>query len=357
MDGKTILVTGGTGSLGQKLISTLFEKFIPKKVIVYSRDEFKQSEMRKTHDYDDLRYFIGDVRDKDRLKLAMKGVDVVIHAAALKQVPALEYNPMEAVKTNILGTQNVIEACLDRNVDKAIFISTDKAVNPINLYGATKMAAEKLWNAANSYAVTKFSSVRYGNVIGSRGSVIPLFQSIEGDTVPVTDPKMTRFWITLEQAVELIIRCYRGQNVGGVYIPLIKSMDMESLVQCLGKKVDVIGIRPGEKMHETLAPEGEEVFIVDFEKEFSYIAIVTDGGYNSNTCSRLTKEEMLCLIAMLDKPVRFFWQHGFIKENTPDGVEIVADFGAGAIESPPEPSKAKKRIIDILNIGVQYYDG
>lgn len=294
MNGKTVMIAGGTGSLGKKLVETLFYKFIPKKVIVFSRDEFKQSEMRKTHDYDDLRYFIGDVRDKDRLKRAMKGVDVVIHAAALKQVPALEYNPTEAVKTNIYGTQNVIDACVDCGVEKAIFISTDKAVNPINLYGATKMAAEKLWNAANSYSVTKFSSVRYGNVIGSRGSVIPLFQQIEGDTAPVTDPEMTRFWITLEQAVELVLYAYL-QNDTGTFVPHLKAMTMESLAGCFKDKIKVIGIRPGEKKHEVLVADGEEVYFVSY----GFLGHVKRNCRYTSDCvmtEHFTKEEMLCLI-------------------------------------------------------------
>jgi len=295
MDNKTILITGGTGSLGKKLAETLFQKFSPKRVIVYSRDEFKQSEMQKTHNYDNLRYLIGNVRDIERLKLAMKGVDVVIHTAALKQVPTLEYNPMEAIKTNVLGTQNVIEACLDRGVEKAIFISTDKAVNPINLYGATKMAAEKLWNAANAYNVTKFSSVRYGNVIGSRGSVIPLFQSIEGDTVPVTDPEMTRFWITLEQAVELVLRAYRCQNIG-TFVPMLKSMSMGELALCFKDKFETVGIRKGEKIHEVLASDGEEIMAVDFNNDHSVISAVRNGTYNSKDAGRLTRKEMLCLI-------------------------------------------------------------
>lgn len=295
MEGKTILITGGTGSLGKKLVETLFDKFIAKKVIVYSRDEFKQSEMRKQFPdpkYDNLRFLIGDVRDLERLELAMAGVDVVIHAAALKQVPTLEYNPMEAIKTNILGTQNVILACMQTGVQKAIFISTDKAVNPINLYGATKLAAEKLWNAANSYAITKFSSVRYGNVIGSRGSVIPFFQSLEGDTTPVTDPNMTRFWITLEQAVNLILVAY-SEPYTTTFVPHIKSMTMDALARCFKDKVEVIGIRPGEKIHESLISEGEYVMLVDTETGYCSDAC---GQYGSDSADKFTREEMLCLI-------------------------------------------------------------
>lgn len=303
MNNKVILITGATGSLGKKLVEVIFNKYSPKRVIVFSRDEYKQSEMQKTHDYENIRYFIGDVRDKERMKLALRGVDIVIHAAALKQVPTLEYNPTEAVKTNIYGTQNVIEACIDCKVEKAIFISTDKAVNPINLYGATKMAAEKLWNAANTYNATKFSSVRYGNVIGSRGSVIPLFQSLKGDTVPVTDPEMTRFWLTLEQAVELVLIAYRHDKTG-TYIPLLKSMSMRSLAMCFKEKIEVIGIRPGEKTHESLVVAGENVYIVDIKKNFVYQGNSEYTTSNENCfCSKarpkFTKEEMLCLIDSL----------------------------------------------------------
>lgn len=300
MDNKVILITGGTGSLGKQLIHTIFDKFSPRRVIVFSRDEFKQSEMRKTHDYDNLRYFIGDVRDKDRLRQVMKDVDVVIHTAALKQVPTLEYNPTEAVKTNIYGTQNVIDICISHRIEKAIFISTDKAVNPINLYGATKMAAEKLWNAANTYNVTKFSSVRYGNVIGSRGSVIPLFQNLEGDTAPVTDPEMTRFWLTLEQAVELVLIAYGNKSIG-TFIPLLKSMSMRDLARCFKEKIEVIGVRPGEKTHEALVVPGECAYIVDIDKATVYQANseYTTGDatcFNSEFRPKFTKEEMLCLI-------------------------------------------------------------
>jgi UDP-N-acetylglucosamine 4,6-dehydratase len=300
LDNKTVLVTGGTGSLGKALTKKLFDKFIPKKVIIFSRDEYKQSEMRKVYNYENLRYFIGDVRDLERLELAMHGVDVVIHAAALKQVPTLEYNPMEAVKTNILGTQNVILACMQSGVKKALFISTDKAVNPINLYGATKMAAEKLWNAANSYSLTQFSSVRYGNVIGSRGSVIPLFQTLEGDTAPVTDPNMTRFWITLEQAVDLVLYAYEQEDLG-TFVPHLRSMRMQALAECFKDKIKVIGIRPGEKRHEALVAHGECVYMVDENLKTHYNRAQ---AYYSNDCVHFTKKEMLCLInSSLEQPI------------------------------------------------------
>ena len=300
MDHKTVLITGGTGSLGKALVHKIFTKYSPKRVIVFSRDEFKQSEMQKTHNYDNLRYFIGDIRDKDRLCRVMKGVDIVIHAAALKQVPALEYNPSEAVKTNIYGTQNVIDACIDHGVEKAIFISTDKAVNPINLYGATKMAAEKLWGAANAYNKTKFSLVRYGNVIGSRGSVIPLFQNMEGDTAPVTDPEMTRFWLTLSQAVELVLLTYKIV-ASGVYVPILKSMDMGSLALCFKDKIKTVGIRPGEKIHESMVADGEDVYFVpscylDGKNHKKILIAKRKKNYNSCDCVRFTREEMLALI-------------------------------------------------------------
>ena len=248
--------------------------------------------MQKTHDYDDIRYFIGNVRDKDRLKRALKSVDVVIHAAALKQVTALEYNPTEAVKTNVYGTQNVIDACIDCGVEKAIFISTDKAVNPINLYGATKLTAEKLWNAANVYNRTSFSTVRYGNVIGSRGSVIPLFQSLRGRRIPVTDPLMTRFWLTLKQAVDLILYTYRQDSVG-VYVPKLKSMDMEALAKCFSDEIEIIGPRPGEKTHESLIARGEKVFLTDLKSHE-----LTTRTCTSATAPRFTKEQMLLAIGV-----------------------------------------------------------
>jgi len=305
MNNQTVLITGATGSLGKKLVETIFQKFIPNKVIVFSRDEYKQSEMQKTHDYDNIRYFIGDVRDKERLKLALRGVDIVIHAAALKQVPTLEYNPTEAVKTNIYGTQNVIEACIDCGVKKAIFISTDKAVNPINLYGATKMAAEKLWQAANSYAITQFSSVRYGNVIGSRGSVIPHFLKLKNDgatTLPITDPKMTRFWITLSDAVELVLQAIT-YDWKGVYLPLMKSMSMEELAFTIWPEcqVKITGIRPGEKIHETINQKGQEAIYVDLSKENPHTmkAMAMNVETTSENAVRYTREEMKCLIDSL----------------------------------------------------------
>lgn len=266
MDNKTILITGGTGSFGKKFTEIAFKKFKPKKLIIFSRDEFKQHEMAKVfseHQYP-IRYFLGDIRDKSRLYRAFDGVDYVIHAAALKQVPALEYNPMEAVKTNIIGADNIVEAAIDRGVKKVVALSTDKAVNPINLYGATKLVAEKTFIAANAYAggKVKFSVVRYGNVVGSRGSVIPFFMNLKKQGVkefPITDERMTRFWITLEQGVDLVLKAL-AKSVGGEnFIPMIPSMKVVDLARAIDPncKLKNIGIRPGEKIHETLVSEDE----------------------------------------------------------------------------------------------------
>ncbi|MFA5059084.1 MAG: UDP-N-acetylglucosamine 4,6-dehydratase (inverting) [Candidatus Omnitrophota bacterium] len=266
MNDKTILVTGGTGSFGRKFTQVIFKKFKPKKLIVFSRDEFKQSEMSKEFPEKKypIRYFLGDIRDRSRLFRAFEGVDYVIHAAALKQVPALEYNPMEAVKTNILGADNIVEASIDVGVKKVIALSTDKAVNPVNLYGATKLVAEKTFVAANAYAGgrVKFSVVRYGNVVGSRGSVIPLFLNFKKQGIkefPITDEKMTRFWITLEEGVDLVLKALENTVGGETFVPMIPSMKVTDLAlaiepKCTFKK---IGIRPGEKIHETLVSEDE----------------------------------------------------------------------------------------------------
>jgi UDP-N-acetylglucosamine 4,6-dehydratase len=261
---KVVLITGGTGSFGKKLTRILLDEYNPAKVIVFSRDELKQYEMRASgYDAHNLRYFIGDVRDLDRLRRAFEGVDIVIHAAALKQVPACEYNPMEAIKTNILGSSNVIDAALDSGVERVVALSTDKAVNPINLYGATKLAAEKLFIQSNSYAggrKTRFSCVRYGNVVGSRGSVVPVFlRQRENGEITVTDDRMTRFWISLEQGVRFVIRCAENMHGGEVLEPKKPSMSIVDLAKAIAPeaKVNVIGIRPGEKLHEVLISEDE----------------------------------------------------------------------------------------------------
>jgi UDP-N-acetylglucosamine 4,6-dehydratase len=272
---KVVLVTGGTGSFGKKIVTILLDEYKPEKVIVYSRDELKQHEMRASgYEAPNLRYFIGDVRDLDRMRRAFEGVDIVVHAAALKQVPACEYNPMEAIKTNILGSSNVIDAALDAEVEKVIALSTDKAVNPINLYGATKLAAEKLFVQSNSYAggrKTRFSCVRYGNVVGSRGSVVPVFlQQRDRGEVTVTDERMTRFWISLEQGVRFVIRCAEQMHGGEVFVPKIPSMTILNLAKTIAPvaNINVVGIRPGEKLHEVLISEDEARTTVELDDMF-----------------------------------------------------------------------------------------
>ncbi|HTP02100.1 MAG TPA: UDP-N-acetylglucosamine 4,6-dehydratase (inverting) [Anaerolineales bacterium] len=273
---QTILITGGTGSFGKKFVEIALKDLRPRKLIIFSRDELKQHEMRSAgFDQPILRYFIGDVRDRERLTRAMHGVDVVVHAAALKQVPACEYNPMEAVKTNIMGTSNVVEAALDAGVKKVMALSTDKAVNPVNLYGATKLAAEKLAVQSNAYAAgsaTRYSCVRYGNVVGSRGSVVPVFLSQrEHGTITVTDDRMTRFWLSLEQGVRFVIACMEEMRGGEVFVPKIPSMKVIDLARAIAPdaSVSVIGIRPGEKLHEVLISEDEARNTV--ERETMYI--------------------------------------------------------------------------------------
>jgi UDP-N-acetylglucosamine 4,6-dehydratase len=269
---KVVLVTGGTGSFGKKFIEVMLKEYQPAKLIVFSRDEQKQHEMRQTgFDHPNLRYFIGDIRDAARLRRAFEGVDFVVHAAALKQVPACEYNPMEAVKTNILGSSNVIDAALDAGVERVIALSTDKAVNPINLYGATKLAAEKLFVQSNAYAGgrdSRFACVRYGNVVGSRGSVVPVFlRQREDGVITITDERMTRFWITLEQGVRFVIRCLEEMHGGEVFVPKIPSMKVVDLAKVVAPqaKINVVGIRPGEKLHEVLISEDEARTVVELD--------------------------------------------------------------------------------------------
>jgi UDP-N-acetylglucosamine 4,6-dehydratase/5-epimerase len=258
---KTILITGGTGSFGKKCTDIILKKYKPRRLIIFSRDELKQFEMAQVFpgdQYDCMRYFIGDVRDKERLYRAFYGVDYVIHAAALKQVPTAEYNPFEAVKTNILGAQNIINVAIDQKVKKVIALSTDKAANPINLYGATKLCSDKLFIAGNCYVGrehTVFSVVRYGNVVGSRGSVIPLFlKRRETGVLPITDPRMTRFWITIEQGVNFVLASLERMVGGEIFVPKIPSMNIMDLAKAIGPECDteIIGIRPGEKLHELM---------------------------------------------------------------------------------------------------------
>jgi UDP-N-acetylglucosamine 4,6-dehydratase len=272
---QVVLVTGGTGSFGKKFIATMLAEYQPAKLIVFSRDELKQHEMRVGgFDHPSLRYFIGDVRDVERLRRAMHGVDIVVHAAALKQVPACEYNPLEAIKTNILGSSNVVDASLDAGVQKVLALSTDKAVNPINLYGATKLAAEKLIIQSNSYAggtATRFSCVRYGNVVGSRGSVVPIFlQQRQTGKLTITDDRMTRFWLTLEQGVRFVIHCIETMHGGEVFVPKIPSMKIVDLAKALAPdaQLEVVGIRPGEKLHEVLISEDESRSALEMQDMF-----------------------------------------------------------------------------------------
>jgi len=278
LNDKTILVTGGTGSFGKKFISSLFQKYKLRKVIVYSRDELKQFEMQNMEPFKSneaaMRYFIGDVRDLPRLNTAMEGVDVVVHAAALKQVPAAEYNPFEAVKTNVLGGQNVIDASLHSGVKKVIALSTDKAAAPINLYGATKLTSDKLFVAANNYKGSKdikFSVVRYGNVLGSRGSVIPFFMKMRSEGVfPITDERMTRFNITLQQGVDFVLFCLEHMWGGELFVPKIPSYRILDLTKAIApeSKIRIVGIRPGEKLHEEMITETDSLNTIEFDKYY-----------------------------------------------------------------------------------------
>ncbi len=278
LNGKTVLVTGGTGSFGHKFVEMVFKKYKPKKVIIYSRDEFKQDVMRKkfTEHNKYLRFFIGDVRDKDRMYRAFDGVDYVIHAAAMKQVPACEYNPFEAIKTNIHGAQNVIDAALDKGVKKVIALSTDKAVNPINLYGGTKLVSDKLFISANAYSGgkgTRFAVVRYGNVAGSRGSVIPFFKQLieSGEKkLPITDFRMTRFWITLEEGVELVFKALEEAKGGETYISKIPSFKITDLAKAMNPNaiLEEVGIREGEKLHEVMITKDDSRMTYEYDKHY-----------------------------------------------------------------------------------------
>lgn len=273
---KSILITGGTGSFGKRFISHLLDSYSPKKLIVYSRDELKQFEMQQQFDASCMRYFIGDVRDKERLKAAMRDVDYVVHAAALKQVPAAEYNPNECIKTNINGAQNVIDAAIQTDVRRVIALSTDKAANPVNLYGATKLASDKLFVAANNISGAKgprFAVVRYGNVVGSRGSVVPFYRNLlaEGRTkLPVTHDEMTRFWITLNEGVEFVVKNFARMQGGEIFVPKIPSIQILDLVEAMSghREHEIIGIRPGEKLHEVMVPEEMAHHSLEFDDHY-----------------------------------------------------------------------------------------
>lgn len=316
-----VLITGGTGSFGKKCVETILNNSRPRKLIVFSRDELKQFEMSQVfHDskYKAIRYFIGDVRDKERLHRAFRKVDYVIHAAALKQVPAAEYNPFEAVKTNIMGAQNIIDTAIDQGVKGVVALSTDKACNPVNLYGATKLCSDKLFVAGNAYVgqvETRFSVVRYGNVVGSRGSVIPFFlQKRSEGVLPITDPRMTRFWITLEQGVHFVLHCLKNMVGGEIFVPKIPSMNIMDLARAIAPecRTEIVGIRPGEKLHEVMISRDDARNTVDFddyyvikpqfwffERRFSNNVqpVEEDFEYNSGTNPQwLTVEELRSLI-------------------------------------------------------------
>jgi len=293
LDGKVVLVTGGTGSFGKKFTEIVLKRYKLKKLIIFSRDEMKQYEMQKLFsesEYKNIRYFIGDVRDVERLHRAFNGVDIVIHAAALKIVPTAEFNPFEAIKTNITGAENVINVAIDNNVKKVLAISTDKAANPINLYGASKLCAEKMFIAANNYSPqgTKFSAVRYGNVFGSRGSVVPFFKECsKNGVVPITDERMTRFWITLRQGVEFVLSCLEDMHGGEVFIPKLPSIKIVNLAKAIAPKCKLkrVGMRPGEKLHETLVPSDDGILTYEYKDRFiTYPQVVTNNHKKKGKC-------------------------------------------------------------------------
>lgn len=280
---KSILITGGTGSFGKKFIKTILDRYKPRRVIVFSRDELKQFEMQQVYNDPAMRYFLGDVRDGQRLKHAMRGVDFVVHAAALKQVPAAEYNPMECIKTNIQGAENVINAALENGIQKVIALSTDKAANPINLYGATKLVSDKLFVAANNIAggqQIRFSVVRYGNVVGSRGSVIPFFRKLIADgatELPITDARMTRFWISLQAGVDLVFNSFERMHGGEIFVPKIPSSRMTDLAAAMAPHLPIktIGIRPGEKLHEIMCPVDNAHQTLEFSDHYVICPSIT----------------------------------------------------------------------------------
>ncbi|MBD3841317.1 MAG: UDP-N-acetylglucosamine 4,6-dehydratase (inverting) [Campylobacterales bacterium] len=292
---KNILITGGTGSFGKKYTEILLQKYKPNKIIIFSRDELKQYEMAQDYNNPCMRYFIGDVRDADRLKKAMRGIDYVIHAAALKHVPIAEYNPMECIKTNINGAQNVIDAAIENKVQKVIALSTDKAANPVNLYGATKLASDKLFVAANNLTGSnqiQFSVVRYGNVVGSRGSVVPFFKKLisQGATeLPITDPKMTRFFITLEDGVNFVLKNFERMQGGEIFIPKIPSMKITDMAKALASELPhkIIGIRPGEKLHEIMCPADDSHLTLEFNDHFVIKPTIQFTGFRDYSINKL----------------------------------------------------------------------
>ncbi len=282
-DDKTILITGGTGSFGKKYVSTLLGRYAPRKIVVYSRDELKQFEMGQIYTDPCMRYFIGDVRDRERLTMAMEGVDYVIHAAALKQVPAAEYNPIECIRTNINGAENVIHAALANDVEKVVALSTDKAANPINLYGATKLASDKLFVAANNMVGkkrTRFAVTRYGNVVGSRGSVVPFFERLKAEgatSLPITDAAMTRFWISLQQGVDFVLKNFERMHGGEIFVPKIPSVRIPDLARAIAPDLEqhIVGIRPGEKLHEIMCPADDSHLTFAFDEHYVIAPTIT----------------------------------------------------------------------------------
>lgn len=330
-DNKTILITGGTGSFGKKYVKTLLERYQPRKIIIFSRDELKQFEMQQEFNQPCMRYFIGDVRDKDRLRRAMQGVDYVIHAAALKQVPAAEYNPMECIKTNINGAENVIEAALDCNVEKVIALSTDKAANPINLYGATKLASDKLFVAANNIAgghKTMFSVVRYGNVVCSRGSVVPVFQKFidEGkDHIPVTHPDMTRFWISLQQGVDFVLKNFERMLGGEIFVPKIPSIKITDLAEAMAPHLPkkVTGIRPGEKLHEVMCPSDLCFDTYEYDDHF----IIAPGIKFSSRSNNFTTNAL----GEKGRPVQPGFEYNSFDNNHYLSVDEIVEFNKNAL--------------------------
>ncbi|OGT25651.1 MAG: UDP-N-acetylglucosamine 4,6-dehydratase (inverting) [Gammaproteobacteria bacterium RIFCSPLOWO2_02_FULL_42_14] len=295
---KSILITGGTGSFGYQCIQMLFENYTPKRVVIFSRDELKQYEMNQKFHFPEMRYFLGDVRDSERLTQAMRGIDYVIHAAALKQVPAAEYNPMECMKTNVNGAQNVIQAALANEVEKVIALSTDKAVNPINLYGASKLASDKLFIAGNNIAgghQTTFSVVRYGNVSGSRGSVLPYFEKLIQQGVmslPITDVRMTRFWLSLEKGIQFVFKSFCRMQGGEIFVPKIPSIRITDLASALAPHLSQhsVGIRPGEKLHEVMCPKDEARLVVEFPDHYVLRPAIQFIKENNYYCNKLSEE-------------------------------------------------------------------
>lgn len=298
-DDQVILITGGTGSFGKLFIKTLLERYKPKKVIVFSRDELKQFEMQQTFNGREMRYFIGDVRDKERVMQACNEVDYVVHAAALKQVPAAEYNPMECIKTNVNGAENVIRAAIHNKVKHVIALSTDKAANPINLYGATKLCSDKLFVAANNIvgkSHPRFSVVRYGNVVGSRGSVVPFFKKLKDQKVealPITDTDMTRFWITLQQGIDFVFKSFERMYGGEIFVPKIPSVRITDVAEAIAPGIphDVVGIRPGEKLHEIMVPKDDSHRTVEFDDHYVITPSIKFSDTDVDYCNNRLKEK------------------------------------------------------------------